>query len=400
MLYILITANTSSYVTSPVLYFIFLIIFAAANLRFAGLKKVRAMSDGIDISENTQFEKSLFTDVCGIIESVRQRVAVHVNSEVCLTKWYVGKRIKEDVLYNQRAEYGKQIVKNLAVKLTKKYGNGWGYESLKHCIRAAYTFTENEMRYAVRTQFTWTHIRAFISIKDPLVRQFYMEMCRLEHWDTRTLDAKIDSQLYERTALSRKPEELIKQELSQLKEENILQPDIVFRSSYFLDMLGLPDIFSEKDLESAIVSQMQEFISEIGTDFAFLGRQKRITVDAIDYYIDLLFYHRSLQRLVAIDLKLGKFKPEYEGQMRLYLRYLDRNERREGEKSPIGLILCSEGNTEHIEYLMLEENSPIKVAQYYTQLPDKKLLAEKLQRAVAIAKEKIVEQKIKDKETD
>ncbi|MCQ2960648.1 MAG: DUF1016 domain-containing protein, partial [Bacteroidales bacterium] len=216
--------------------------------------------------------------------------------------------------------------------------------------------------------------------------------------DTRTLDAKIDSQLYERTAISRKPEEVIKRELTDLKDTNILNPDLVFRSSYFLDMLGLPDVFSEKDLESAIVSQMQDFICEMGTDFAFLGRQKRITVDAVDYYIDLLFYHRSLHRLVAIDLKLGKFKPEHEGQMRLYLRYLDKNERKDGEESPIGLILCSEGNTEHIEYLMLDENNPMKVAQYYTQLPDKQLLAEKLQRAIAIAKEHIVEQKINKKQ--
>ena len=161
---------------------------------------------------------------------------------------------------------------------------------------------------------------------------------------------------------------------------------MVFRSSYFLDMLGLPDIFSERDLENAIITQMQQFINGMGTDFAFLARQKRITVDATDYYIDLLFYHRGLHRLIAIDLKLGRFKPEHEGQMRLYLRYLDRNDRRLGEESPIGLILCSEGNTEHIEYLMLDEESPIKVAQYYTQLPDKKLLAEKLQRAIAIAR--------------
>lgn len=233
-------------------------------------------------------------------------------------------------------------------------------------------------------------------IEDSLARQFYMEMCRIEHWDTRTLNAKIDAQLFERTAISRKPEELIKQELSQLKEKDVLQPDFVFRSSYFLDMLGLPDIFTEKDLESTIVSQMQEFICELGTDFAFLGRQKRITIDSVDYYIDLLFYHRSLHRLVAIDLKLGKFKPEYEGQMLLYLRYLDKNERKQGEESPIGLILCSEGNTEHIEYLMLDDNSPIKVAQYYTQLPDKKLLAEKLQRAIAIAREHYVEQKLNE----
>lgn len=308
-----------------------------------------------------------------------------------------GKRIKEDVLYNLRAEYGKQIVKNLAAKLTTKYGSGWNLRNIQHCLRVAYTFSEEEIVYAVRTQFSWTHIRSLVSVTDPLARQFYMEMCRLEHWDTRTLDAKIDSQLYERTAISRKPEDVIKKELDNLKDDNILNPDLVFKSSYFLDMLGLPDVFTEKDLESSIVTQMQSFICEMGTDFAFIGRQKRITVDAIDYYIDLLFYHRTLRRLVAIDLKLGKFKPEHEGQMLLYLRYLNKNERKEGEMSPIGLVLCSEGNTEHVEYLMLDEDSPIKVAQYYTQLPDKKLLAEKMQRAIAIAREHFAEQKTNGK---
>lgn len=355
------------------------------------------------MAENNNIEKSqenaLFSDVCGIIDNGRRRVAVYVNSEICLTKWYVGKRIKEDVLYNKRAEYGKRIVKRLAARLTERYGSGWSDRSLLHCIRAAYTFSEDEIVYAVRTQFTWTHIRSLMFIEYPLKRQFYMEMCRIEHWDTRTLDAKIDSQLYERTAISRKPEDIIKKELAELKDDNTMNPDLVFRSSYFLDMLGLPDVFSENDLESAIVSQLQSFICEMGTDFAFLGRQKRITVDAVDYYIDLLFYHRSLRRLVAIDLKLGKFKPEHEGQMLLYLRYLNKNERRDGEESPIGLILCSEGNTEHIEYLMLDDNSPIKVAQYYTQLPDKKLLAEKLQRAIAIARAKMAEQKL-NKETE
>lgn len=351
--------------------------------------------DTLNLIRHDSTEGDLFSDVCGIIDDGRRRIAIYVNSEVCLIKWQVGKRIKEDVLYNQRAEYGKQVVKNLAAKLTNRYGRGWSDRSLFHCIRAAYTFTEEEIIYAVRRQFSWTHIRSLMFIEEPLARQFYMEMCRIEHWDTRTLEAKIDSKLFERTAISRKPEETIKQELSQLKEDDVLQPDLVFRSSYFLDMLGLSDVFSEKDLESAIVSQMQDFICEMGTDFAFLGRQKRITVDAIDYYIDLLFYHRSLHRLVAIDLKLGKFKPEHEGQMMLYLRYLNQNERKQGEESPIGLILCSEGNTEHIEYLMLDENSPIKVAQYYTQLPDKKLLAEKLQRAIAIAKNNFSEQKNK-----
>ncbi|MBQ6208622.1 MAG: DUF1016 family protein [Prevotella sp.] len=341
----------------------------------------------------------LFNDVCDIIDNVRVRVATYVNTEVCMTNWSIGKRIKEDVLFNKRAEYGKQVLKRLSVKLIAKYGNGWGYEKLKHCVRSAYLFSEEEIGYAVSTQLTWTHLRELMGVKNPLARQFYIEMARMEHWDTRTLADKIDQQLFERTAISRKPEELIKQELEQVKQTNQLLPDLVFRSSYFLDMLGLPDTYSENDLESAILTQILQFIKELGTDFAFLDRQKRITVDAIDYYIDLLFFHRGLRRIVAIDLKLGKFKPEYEGQMLLYLRYLNKNERKEGEESPIGLILCSEGNTEHIEYLMLDEDSPIKVAQYYTQLPDKKLLSEKLQRAIAIAREHYAEQllTLKDK---
>lgn len=332
-------------------------------------------------------EEVLFGDVCQIIEGARNRCATYVNAEICLTNWTVGKRIKEDVLYNQRADYGKQVVFNLSFRLVEKYGKGWGYEKLKHCVRSAYTFSEEQIGYAMRTQLTWTHLRSLMSIDDPLERQFYMQMIGKEHWDTRTLNEKIDQRLYQRTAISRKPEEVIKKELKKARDKNKLLPDLVFRSEYFLDMLGLPNSFSEKDLENAIISQVEKFINELGSDFTFVARQKRITVDTIDYYLDLLFYHRELRRLVAIDLKLGKFKPVHEGQMLLYLRYLNKNERKKWEESPIGLILCSEGNTEHVEYLMLEKESPIKVAQYFTQLPDKKLLAEKFKKAIAIAKE-------------
>ena len=340
-----------------------------------------------------QLEDVLYGDVCHIIDGARGRIATYLNTEVCMTNWYVGKRIKEDVLYNQRAEYGKRVLKNLSARLTERYGSGWGYDKLQHCVRSAYTFSEEEIMYATRTQLNWTHLRILMSVKDPLERQFYAQMCSMEHWDTRTLDEKIDRQLYQRTAISRKPEELIKKELDEAKASSNLLPDMVFRSSYFLDMLGLPDIFTEKDLESSIITQIEDFIRELGSDFTFVARQKRISVDATDYYLDLLFFHRELRRLVAIDLKLGKFKPEHEGQMLLYLRYLNQNERKPWEESPIGLILCSEGNTEHIEYLMLDEESPIKVAQYYTKLPDKELLSAKLKKAIAIAREHYQETK-------
>lgn len=338
------------------------------------------------MSKTEKHTAQLYNDVCQIIDTTRSRLATTVNAEICLLNWTVGTRVKEEILNNQRADYGKQVVKKLSVLLTENYGKGWGYEKLKHCVRSAYLFSEEEIRYAVRTQLTWTHLRSLMSIEDDLKRSFYMEMVRIERWDTRTLDQKIDQMLYERTALSRKPEELIKKELKEIQQTDSLTPDVVFRSSYFLDALGLSDTYSEKDLEDAILINLQSFLREMGNDFAFLDRQKRITVDAVDYRIDLLFFHRGLKRLVAIDLKLGKFRPEHEGQMLLYLRYLNKNERKEGEESPIGLILCSEGNTEHIEYLMLDEGN-IKVAQYYTQLPDKKVLSEKLHKAIAIAKE-------------
>lgn len=336
---------------------------------------------------------ALFNDVCLIIDEARRHVATYVNVEAVMLKWHIGKRIKEDVLFNQRAEYGKEILKTLSEKLTEKYGAGWGLKSLQHCLRAAYTFSEDEIAYALRIQLSWTHLRSLMFMEDTLERQFYMEMCRIEHWDTRTLDEKIDSQLYQRTAISQRPEEVIKRELDDLRDADMLNPDIVFRSTYFLDMLGLPDVFSEKDLENSILNQLLEFIKELGSDFTFVDRQKRITVDSEDYFIDLLFFHRGLRRLVAIDLKLGKFKPAYEGQMRLYLRYLNKNDRKPWEEEPIGLILCSEGNTEHIQYFMLDADSDIRVAQYYTDLPSKEILADRLQRAIAIAREHHIEEK-------
>lgn len=336
----------------------------------------------LDTSENT-----LFSDVCDIIDKAKVRIANYVNTNICLTYWNVGKRIKDDVLFNKRAEYGKQIVKNLSYRLNKRYGKGWGFKTLQHCIRAAYIYSEEEIVYATRRQLYWSHLRSIMYIKDELERKFYIELTALEHWDTRTLDEKIDKNFFLTTALSRRPEELIRKQLNELRETQIINADIVFRSSYFLDMFGLPETFSENELEQKVVDQIEEFMHELGSDFTLIARQKRITVDATDYKMDLVFFHRALRRTIVVDLKLGKFKPSYEGQMLLYLRYINAHERHPWEEAPIGLILCSEGNTEHIEYLMLDESSPIKVAQYYTQLPDKKQLASKLQRAIAIARE-------------
>ncbi len=199
--------------------------------------------------------------------------------------------------------------------------------------------------------------------------------------------------LYERTALSRKSEKLIQQELATLREEDRMTPDLVFRDPYFLDFLGLTDPYSERDLEAAILRELERFLLELGTDFSFVARQKRITIDNEDYYLDLLFYHRSMRRLVAIKLKLGKFQAADKGQMELYLRWLDKYERREGEESPLGLILCAEKTAEHVELLRLE-TSGIRVAEYLTELPPRPLLEAKLHEAIRLAREQIAAREV------
>ena len=254
-------------------------------------------------------------------------------------------------------------------------------------LQFAEVFPEERIVVSLIRQLSWTHIIALIPLKEPFQRDFYAEMCRVERWSVRTLRQKIDSMLYERTALSKKPEKLIRQELDALREGGRLSPDLVFRDPYFLDFLGLKDRYLEKDLEDAILRELEQFILELGAGFSFIARQKRIQVDSDDYYIDLLFFNRKLRRLVAIDLKIGDFKPADKGQMELYLRWLDKYERRKEENAPIGLILCAGKKHETVELLELEKSS-IRVAEYLTELPPREVLEEKLHKAVEHARQR------------
>ena len=328
------------------------------------------------------------TDVKQLIEQSRQNVAVTVNAEITLLYWKVGKRINEEVLGNNRAEYGKQIVVSLARQLSDEYSKGWGEKQLRQCMQFAQVFPEEKIVYTLCRELNWSHLRLIMFMDDPLKREFYIQMCKHEHWSFRTFRDRTQSMLYERTAISKKPEQTIINDLELLKNEQKLSPDLVFRDPYFLDFLGLSDTYSEKDLETSIIVELQHFIIELGSDFAFMARQKRITIDDRDYYIDLLFYHRRLKCLVAIDLKIGEFEAGFRGQMELYLRYLEKHEQVEGENSPIGLILCAGKNEEHIELLQLDKSN-IRVADYLTALPPQKLLQEKLHKAVEIAQQKL-----------
>jgi predicted nuclease of restriction endonuclease-like (RecB) superfamily len=333
----------------------------------------------------------LLEDLRRLIEETRQGVAATVNAAISVLYWNVGRRIREDILQEKRAEYGRQILPTLSAKLTVEYGRGWNERNLAYMVRFAETFPDETILHTLCAKLSWSHFRLLVGMDDRLKRDFYAEMCRIECWSTRTLEKKIGSMLFERTALSRKPEKLIEQELRLLRETDNLTPELVFRDPYLLDFLGLKDTFAEKDVEAAILREMEAFILELGVGFAFLERQKRITLDGDDFYLDLLFFHRRLRRLVAIELKLGEFKPAFKGQMELYLRWLDKYERREGEDIPLGMILCAGKKQEQIELLELGR-SGIHVAEYLTDSLPKEVLQEKLHKAIAIARKRLENQ--------
>ena len=330
----------------------------------------------------------LFVTIKELIDESKQQVAISVNSSMSILYWQIGEKIKTEVLENNKAEYGKQILQTLSAKLMQEYGSGFSKRNIFNMLRFAEIFPNKEIVIKLSKQLSWSHLCLIIYIDDPLKREFYIQMCKFEHWSFRTFKERIQSMLYERTAISKKPEQTIINDLEILKNEHKLSHDLVFKDPYFLEFLGLKDTFSEKDFETSIIVELQKFIIELGSDFAFMSRQKRITIDNRDYYIDLLFYHRRLKCLVVIDLKIGEFEASYKGQMELYLRYLEKYDMVDGENNPIGLILCAGKNEEHVELMQLDKSN-IRIADYYTVLPTQKLFQEKLHLAVKIAQQKL-----------
>jgi predicted nuclease of restriction endonuclease-like (RecB) superfamily len=277
----------------------------------------------------------------------------------------------------------------VSAQLIKEFGAGFSEKNLRRMVQFTEAFPNEQIVVTLSRQLGWSHFVAIIPLDDDLKRDFYAEMCRIERWSVRTLRQKIGGMLFERTALSKKPEKLIRHELDRLRTEDKLTPDLVFRDPYFLDFLGLKDHYIEKDIEDAIMREMENFILELGVGFTFVARQKRIQIDNDDYYLDLLFYHRGLRRLVAIDLKLRDFQPADKGQMEFYLRWLSRYEQKPEEESPIGLILCAGKKRETIELMELEKGT-IRVALYWTKVLPRKLLQKKLHEAIQHAQLRLV----------
>lgn len=331
---------------------------------------------------------SIYEEINTLIQQKKGSVKKVVNDTMIALYWAIGKKLTEEITGDNKPDYGKRVVKEISTRLAKEYGSGFDKTSVSRMIKFYQEFPDFEKVATLSQQLMWSHFVEILPIQDELKRDFYATMCMNENWSVRTLRERKKSMLYERTAISKKPEETIKNEIAELRDEGKMSLDMFYRDPYMLDFLGLKDTYSEKDLENAILAELEKFILEMGSDFAFMARQKHFVLDGKDYYMDLLFYHRSLRRLVLIELKLGEFEPQDKGQVELYLRWLEKYDRAEGEESPIALILCAEKSQETIELMELN-NGNIHVGQYLTQMPPKELLEQKLFLAIANAREQL-----------
>lgn len=329
-----------------------------------------------------EIENMLFKDLAHIIEQGKQQVTQKVNIVLTLTFWHIGKKINDHILNNERAEYGKEIVSPVATQLVAKFGRSFESKNLYRMMQFAEIFSEIEIVVPLARQLSWSHFIILIPIKTVEARMFYAQKALESTWSKRELRRQIERKAFERN------------EIANVQTYSELQ-DIqnTFKDPYFLDFLGLKEGYLENDLESAIIKELENFILELGVGFSFVERQKRIILDSKDFYLDLLFYHRKLKRLVAIELKLGEFKPSHKGQMELYLKWLDKYDKQEGENSPIGLILCAGKSSEQVELLQMHKDG-IMVADYWTELPSKEKLEQKLHELIIEAKARIENRKL------
>lgn len=324
----------------------------------------------------------LFNQISALIEQSKVQVLTQVNSAMTLLFWQIGKRINEFVLENKRAEYGKQIVVTVSRQLEMLYGRNFEEKNLRRMIQFSEAFTEPEKVVTLSRLLSWSHILTLLPLKKEDQRLFYVQKVVQEQLGVRELRKQIQQKSYERTTIAN----------SQLPDaKHHLSGN--FKDPYLFDFLNLSEGYLENDLETAILKELEKFILEVGKGFAFVERQKRMIIDGEDYYLDLLFFNRKLKRLVAIELKIGKFHARHKGQMELYLKWLNKHERQEGEEAPVGLILCAETSREQVELLEMHKDG-IMVAEYWTELPSRKELEKRLHKAYLEAKEVIEKRRL------
>ncbi|MDP4187664.1 MAG: PDDEXK nuclease domain-containing protein [Bacteroidota bacterium] len=333
--------------------------------------------------QKTEYQ-DLLSELISLVEDTKHDVVSYANSSLTILFWQVGNRILGHTLEYKRADYGKEIIVTLSRTLVEKFGKNYEEKNLRRMIQFAGEFPVFEKVVTLSRQLSWSHFLVLLPVKETNVRNFYGLKAAESAWSVRELRSQIEKKAFERTENAN----------IQIYNSSVLTKD-VFKDPYLLDFLEIKDSYLEDDLEAAILKELELFILELGSGFTFVERQKRIIIDGDDYYLDLLFYHRKLKRLVAIELKIDKFKAKYKGQMELYLKWLAKYEKQEGEEMPIGLILCAETSKEQVELLEMHKDG-IMVAEYWTDLPPKEVLESKLHKSLVEARERLERKKLRE----
>lgn len=326
--------------------------------------------------------KDLIDDLVILIQETKTQIISNINSSLTVSFWHVGNLVLNYILQNKRADYGKQIVVTVSRELVERFGRNYEEKNLRRMIQFVEKYNDFEKVVTLSRHLSWSHFLSLIPLKNQQARDFYGRLAFQNAIGVRELRKQIRQKVYERTENAD----------VQLYESKNFEKGI-FKDPYFLDFLELKDGYLENDLEAAILKELELFILELGSGFTFVERQKRMIIDGDDFNLDLLFFHRKLKRLVAIELKIDKFQAKYKGQMELYLKWLDKYEKQEGENSPIGLILCTVASPEQIELLEMHKDGII-VAEYWTELPPKKILKAKLHQTLIEARERIARKQL------
>jgi predicted nuclease of restriction endonuclease-like (RecB) superfamily len=346
----------------------------------------------LEITDTSDAYSSVLCALVGLMEAARSAAARSVNAIMTATYWEIGRRIVElEQRGESRAEYGKQIIERLAKDLSDRFGRGFQKSNLFQ-MRAFYlTYPHLGQSFSSETlspeifqtlsgkfPLPWSHYVKLLSVKSPEARAFYEAEALRSGWSVRQLTRQVNTQYYERALLSRNKAAMLEQG-TVLRPEDAVPPEEELKDPFVLEFLGLKDQYSENDLEEALIHHIESFLLELGGDFTFVGRQRRLRIGDQWFRVDLLFFHRRLRCLVIIDLKLGEFSYADAGQMHMYLNYARKHWTYPGENPPVGLILCNKKN-EAVAYYALEGLSNILAAEYQTALPDEKLLAAELER--------------------
>ncbi|TWT44449.1 hypothetical protein RAS1_08640 [Phycisphaerae bacterium RAS1] len=358
--------------------------------------------------------------IVDLLEAARRTSVRAVNALITATYWDVGRRIVEhEQAGASRAEYGEALLRRLAADLTARFGRGFGYVNLTQMRRFFLNWPHHQIlqtpseesparnivqtapaqspdlvnrqtpsgdsslsALATRFPLPWSHYVKLLSLKNPLARRFYESEALRGGWSVRQLERQISTQFYERTALSRDTAALLRKG-EKSRPDDTITVDEEIKDPYVLEFLNLKDEYSETDLEDALIHQLETFLLELGGDFAFVGRQRRLRIGDEWYRVDLLFFHRRLRCLIVIDLKLGRFTHADAGQMHLYLNFAREHWVQPGENPPVGLILCAQKDAAVARYALEGLPNKVVAAEYRTALPDERLLAQEIERTRA-----------------